>query len=262
VGLWHEQSREDRDLFVTINWQNIQAGMAAQFNQHITDGDDLGAYDYGSIMHYPRTAFSANGQETITPTDPNAQIGQRTGLSQGDIAAVQALYPGCSIKLPIADGPFKKIRDEVIPFKKIRDDMVVKPIRDPKPILDPKLPRDVGPVKPIRDPGPIKRFDPINPVIPEIRPGLGGLGGLRPFTMATSHHALLGGAGGAEEAAQAEAAAYLAALERQLLDLEAAIDQARSTASQATAEMAHLEETRASLSAAYAQALSDLGLNQ
>ena len=95
VGLWHEQSREDRDQFVTINWQNIQSGMASQFQQHITDGDDLGAYDYGSIMHYPRTAFSANGQETITPTDPNAQIGQRTGLSPGDIAAVQAMYPGC-----------------------------------------------------------------------------------------------------------------------------------------------------------------------
>ena len=45
VGLWHEQSREDRDLFVTINWVNIQAGMSAQFNQHITDGDDLGVYD-------------------------------------------------------------------------------------------------------------------------------------------------------------------------------------------------------------------------
>jgi hypothetical protein len=259
AGLWHEQSREDRDLFVRINWQNIQAGMSAQFNQHITDGDDLGAYDYGSIMHYPRTAFSANGQETITPLDASAQIGQRNGLSPGDIAAIRALYPGCVIKRPLLDGPFKQIRDGAVPFKKIRDDMVVKPIRDPKPIVDPKLPRDVGPVKPLRDPGPIKRFDPITPVFPEIRPGAGAL---RPFTMATTHHALLGGAGSAEEAAQAEATAYLATLERQLLDLEAAIDQARSTASQATAEMAHLEEARDSLAAAYMQALSDLGMNQ
>jgi hypothetical protein len=93
VGLWHEQSREDRDLFVTINWANIQSGMEHNFDQHITDGDDLGAYDYGSIMHYPRTAFSVNGQETITPVDANAQIGQRTGLSAGDIAAVNAMYP-------------------------------------------------------------------------------------------------------------------------------------------------------------------------
>jgi hypothetical protein len=92
VGLWHEQSREDRDLFVVIHWENIQTGMAAQFNQHITDGDDLGLYDYGSIMHYPRTAFSKNLQDTITPTDAAAQIGQRTGLSAGDIVGVQQLY--------------------------------------------------------------------------------------------------------------------------------------------------------------------------
>jgi hypothetical protein len=110
VGLWHEQSREDRDLFVTINWANIQAGMSAQFNQHITDGDDLGVYDYGSVMHYPRTAFSKNGQDTITPVQPNAQIGQRTGLSPGDIAAVGAMYrsPG-PVKRPYR--PFKKLLD-------------------------------------------------------------------------------------------------------------------------------------------------------
>ena len=92
VGLWHEQSREDRDLFVTIHWENIQDGMAAQFNQHITDGDDFGPYDYGSIMHYPRWAFSKNGQDTITPTDPSAQIGQRDGLSAGDINGVRIMY--------------------------------------------------------------------------------------------------------------------------------------------------------------------------
>ncbi len=95
LGLWHEQSREDRDNFVTINFANIQAGMAHNFNQHITDGDDIGRYDYGSIMHYPRNAFAINPNvDTITPRpDPNVPIGQRTGLSAGDVAAINSLYP-------------------------------------------------------------------------------------------------------------------------------------------------------------------------
>jgi hypothetical protein len=93
VGLWHEQSREDRDRFVRINWNNIRPGRAHNFNQHISDGDDIGGYDYGSIMHYGRTAFSSNGQPTIEPLTQGAQIGQRNGLSAGDIAAVRAMYP-------------------------------------------------------------------------------------------------------------------------------------------------------------------------
>ncbi len=91
VGLWHEQSREDRDQFVTIRWQNIIAGMEHNFNQHIADGDDVGNYDYASIMHYPRTAFSSNGQPTIVPTQTGVTIGQRNALSAGDIAAVNSL---------------------------------------------------------------------------------------------------------------------------------------------------------------------------
>lgn len=93
VGFWHEQSREDRDAFITINWANIQSGTEHNFNQHISDGDDVGAYDYGSIMHYPRDAFSKNGQPTIVPTDPTAVIGQRTALSAGDIAAANSMCP-------------------------------------------------------------------------------------------------------------------------------------------------------------------------
>jgi hypothetical protein len=92
VGLWHEQSREDRDRFVRIVWANIQPGREHNFNQHITDGDDIGGYDFGSIMHYPRTAFSRNGQDTIVPVGGQA-IGQQAGLSAGDIAAVRAMYP-------------------------------------------------------------------------------------------------------------------------------------------------------------------------
>ncbi|MDF3017947.1 MAG: nas, partial [Thermomicrobiales bacterium] len=66
AGLWHEQSREDRDRNIRINWANIQAGREHNFNQHITDGDDVGGYDFGSIMHYGPTAFTSNGQPTIT----------------------------------------------------------------------------------------------------------------------------------------------------------------------------------------------------
>lgn len=92
VGLWHEQSREDRATFVRVVWANIQAGREHNFDQHIADGDDIGPYDYGSIMHYPALAFSRNGQPTLIPIKAGAQIGQRDGLSKGDIAAVETIY--------------------------------------------------------------------------------------------------------------------------------------------------------------------------
>jgi astacin (peptidase family M12A) len=93
VGLWHEQSREDRSRFIRIVWQNIQAGKEHNFDQHIVDGDDVGKYDYGSIMHYPATAFTKNGLPTIIPLKlGGGSIGQRKGLSRGDIKAVKFMY--------------------------------------------------------------------------------------------------------------------------------------------------------------------------
>jgi len=96
VGLWHEQSREDRDNFVRINWENVEEGKEHNFDQHITDGDDLGEYDYCSTMHYGTHFFSKNDQPTITVLQPNRpcanEIGHRDGLSEGDKAAINHLY--------------------------------------------------------------------------------------------------------------------------------------------------------------------------
>jgi astacin len=97
VGLWHEQSREDRNNFVQINWQNIISGEEHNFNQNISDGDDYGGYDYGSIMHYGEYAFSKqpNVLPTIVPKTtlpPGVIMGQRTSLSPGDLSAVYILY--------------------------------------------------------------------------------------------------------------------------------------------------------------------------
>lgn len=96
IGYFHEQSRNDRNNFVTINWQNIAQYAQNNFAQYLNSGQDVGNYDYCSIMHYPRDAFSINGQDTITPLQPGAEcMGQRNGLSATDIAAIKTMYPDC-----------------------------------------------------------------------------------------------------------------------------------------------------------------------
>ncbi|MFC5994086.1 M12 family metallopeptidase [Pseudonocardia hispaniensis] len=100
LGLWHEQSREDRDQHIRIHWDRIRPGFEANFRQRITDGDDVGPYDFGSIMHYPRNAFSVDGSSTIEPLVAGVEIGQRTALSDGDIAAVNTLYPRTTPSTP------------------------------------------------------------------------------------------------------------------------------------------------------------------
>ncbi|XP_050737057.1 zinc metalloproteinase nas-13-like [Eriocheir sinensis] len=94
LGFYHEQSRYDRDDYVTIMWDNIEAGYEHNFDTYSESiisgfGED---YDYGSVMHYSAYAFSANGEKTIVTLDPNAVIGQRDDLSQVDLNKLMNMY--------------------------------------------------------------------------------------------------------------------------------------------------------------------------
>uniref|UniRef100_A0A3Q3FXK0 Metalloendopeptidase n=2 Tax=Labrus bergylta TaxID=56723 RepID=A0A3Q3FXK0_9LABR len=93
LGFQHEQSRSDRDNYVRINWENIDPQMAGNFHRESTNNLNT-PYDYSSIMHYGRTAFSIQyGKDSITPIpDPNVQIGQRKGMSYWDIMRINLLY--------------------------------------------------------------------------------------------------------------------------------------------------------------------------
>uniref|UniRef100_A0AC34Q945 Metalloendopeptidase n=1 Tax=Panagrolaimus sp. JU765 TaxID=591449 RepID=A0AC34Q945_9BILA len=94
VGFFHEQSRADRDDFVNINWNNVEAGLQDQFDKYsLSMIDHLDTtYDYGSVMHYASTAFSKNGKPTIEPKKRGVEIGQRAGFSETDIYKINKLY--------------------------------------------------------------------------------------------------------------------------------------------------------------------------
>jgi len=98
VGLWHEQSRADRDNFVTINFENIQSGTENNFRTYVQSGGDGEEYtstlDFGSIMMYSSYAFSKNGQPTITRVDGSTYSTQRNALSNGDKDGISVIYPG------------------------------------------------------------------------------------------------------------------------------------------------------------------------
>ncbi len=226
VGLWHEQSREDRDHFVTIHFDKILPGFEHNFDQHINDGDDVGAYDYGSIMHYPRNAFSKDGSDTITPINPpTAQIGQRVALSAGDIAAANSL---CTpVKKPIFDTKKEIVKDIILDTKK-------ESIFDTKKevILDTK--KEL--IETIKESALDKQFDPIGPDPGRvIQPVIGGRAGL-PFAVATPRQAP--GAGDAGEAA--DAAMALDQQLQQIADALAQLDAQRAALQQQYDEISRL----------------------
>ncbi|MBL8210070.1 MAG: hypothetical protein JNK87_05130 [Bryobacterales bacterium] len=99
IGLYHEQSRSDRDTYVRIVTANIDPAALGNFSKATTSLNP-GAYDYSSIMHYPANAFSINGQATIVTIPAGIAIGQRSTLSTLDIAGVRSLYPGTTTTNP------------------------------------------------------------------------------------------------------------------------------------------------------------------
>lgn len=133
IGLWHEQSRNDRDSHVEILIDNVQDDKTHNFDQHVDDGTDVDAYDHGSIMHYGATFFGKpdgmGGRLTTIRTIPaGITIGQRIALSDLDIAAANRLYPVAPTPYVLIDAPSGGGFDESddVPFSaRVVDDIGV-----------------------------------------------------------------------------------------------------------------------------------------
>ncbi|OWA52548.1 putative High choriolytic enzyme 1 [Hypsibius exemplaris] len=92
LGFQHEQSREDRDKYVHVIFDNIPSALHNQFAKY--KGRTFGLpYDYNSIMHFAHNTFSIDpdNKPSILPIQ-QAPIGNRKKLSVHDIERINALY--------------------------------------------------------------------------------------------------------------------------------------------------------------------------
>ena len=109
LGQHHEQSRSDRDTYVTILEDNIVSGQQHNFYKRNTI--DFGDYDFTSVMHYSRNSFLKSGlpsgSNTIVPNAGYTQylniMGQRDNLSALDKSGMASYYGSASTKADLVD---------------------------------------------------------------------------------------------------------------------------------------------------------------
>uniref|UniRef100_A0A8C5M8T6 Metalloendopeptidase n=1 Tax=Leptobrachium leishanense TaxID=445787 RepID=A0A8C5M8T6_9ANUR len=96
LGFWHEQSRSDRDDYVTIMTNEIISGQEHNF---ISYNDTVSTflnipYDYTSLMHYAKDDFKVGSNPTIETKNPTFRnlIGQRLDFSDKDAQKLHTLY--------------------------------------------------------------------------------------------------------------------------------------------------------------------------
>ncbi|XP_052711456.1 MAM and LDL-receptor class A domain-containing protein 1-like isoform X3 [Crassostrea angulata] len=113
IGQHHEQSRSDRDNYVTMLWGNIRGGRSNN-NMAKSNTYDRNPYDYESVLQYSLRSFSSNGQPTIEFKDRRLDFlaDSATGLMFYDIQDIVDAY-NCTETCRGADGntPLKQCQN-------------------------------------------------------------------------------------------------------------------------------------------------------
>ncbi|NIG53964.1 M12 family metallopeptidase [Chitinophaga sp. Cy-1792] len=100
LGMFHEQSRADRDNYIIIKWDNIKEAKKHNYQTYIArgySGYDLGTFDFNSIMLYGSFTDDLNfvinpSLPQMTKLDGSTFDANRWGLSSGDIETIAYIY--------------------------------------------------------------------------------------------------------------------------------------------------------------------------
>jgi len=105
VGIYHTQSREDRDLFIRVRESSIEPASLSQYAVQSESTDDIGAYPYDSIMHYSVSGFALPSDVAMETLPSGIPLGQRAGLSASDIDTIVRMHGGQPARTTISSNP-------------------------------------------------------------------------------------------------------------------------------------------------------------
>ena len=97
LGFWHEQSRTDRDNYITTNWRNVEQSKRYNFDKCKSGqcSNQGLPYDIYSVMQYPSWAFAINRRIPVMTSKacPSCKLGG-DNFSQSDIDGIKKMYCG------------------------------------------------------------------------------------------------------------------------------------------------------------------------
>ena len=105
VGLWHEQSRPDRNTYISVNYSNLIKGSISNFNQIYDNAQQTTLFDYASIMEYPAFSFSRNGGPAIESIPAGIPLSNLTGYTAADIDGIERLYGNPPTAVTVTSNP-------------------------------------------------------------------------------------------------------------------------------------------------------------
>ncbi|KAJ1168015.1 hypothetical protein NDU88_008397 [Pleurodeles waltl] len=95
LGFYHEHPRKDRDTYINIMWRYVdQDTRLGPMRRMLLCSVDYREKPGAQSVKSARTAYSNTpGKSTLVPKpDPTVRIGQRAGISNLDVAKINALY--------------------------------------------------------------------------------------------------------------------------------------------------------------------------
>jgi hypothetical protein len=107
MGLFHEQSRADRDTYVNYIEQNIDKPQHGNFDIAGSSSVDSGLYNYASIMEYGPFEFARDGVSVVLETIPAGMV-LGTNMPQyttGDLDGIMRLYAHAPSSITVDTNP-------------------------------------------------------------------------------------------------------------------------------------------------------------